>query len=155
MIRGMLPIIPLDPARLIDFVPQDLVAKSIASALDGHTWRDQIWLTAGSRALRLAALVDETRAVLRELGRPIPPVRFVDAGVYERLIVPVFLESLPTSTRKALAFLAEQLPAYATNTPFPSDIGELPDQQITLRSAVRQWIVTTRVPPYRMPGVLE
>ncbi|MFF2806601.1 SDR family oxidoreductase [Streptomyces sp. NPDC058000] len=156
MMRGLLPIVPLDPSRLLDFVPQDVVAKNIADLLDKNSDRTDLWLTAGSRALQLGAVASEIHAAAVELGRPIPPVRFVDEDLYERLIVPVFLEAVPAPTRKLIKTLAEQLTPYvAAQGPFPSDVGELPDPVHTLRASVRRWAKASGFRPRDASGALR
>ncbi|MEU4847690.1 SDR family oxidoreductase [Streptomyces gilvosporeus] len=144
MMRGQLPLVPLDPSRLLDFVPQDVVAKHIADLLDGTSNRTDLWLTAGTHALELGSVAAEIHAAAGELGRPIAPVRFVDADLYERLVVPVFLEAIPVRTRRLMTTLAEQLTPYVSaHGPFPSDMGDLPDQALTLRATVRRWAQTS------------
>ncbi|MER7985252.1 SDR family oxidoreductase [Streptomyces noursei] len=140
MMGGQLPIIPLDPTRLVDFVPQDVVAQHIAGLLEEDSDRTELWLTAGPRALRLSEIIGEIHAAAVELGRPVPTMRFVDEDLYERLIAPVFLKSLPEDTRRMIKALAEQLTPYVSvRSPFPSDVAELPDQKGTLRTSLLRW----------------
>jgi nucleoside-diphosphate-sugar epimerase len=155
-VRGLLPIIPMDPSRLVDFVPQDVVADNIASLLDRDCDGTELWLTAGSRALRLDTTVAEVRATAAELGQRIPPARFADPDLYERLIVPVFLQAVPAPTRKLMKTLAEQLAPYlAIREPFPSDVSELPDQVCTLRATVRRWAKTSGFRPRDTSGAVR
>ncbi|WP_438483737.1 SDR family oxidoreductase [Streptomyces sp. S186] len=140
ILAGHLPLIPLDPTRLVDFVPQDVVARHIAGLVEEEFDRPELWLTAGSRALRVGEAISEIRAAAEELGRPVPAVRLVDEDLYERLIVPVFLKSLPEDSQKLIKALAEQLTPYlSVREPFPSDVAELPDQKETLRASLLRW----------------
>ncbi|MER6046058.1 SDR family oxidoreductase [Streptomyces sp. NPDC001793] len=140
LMGGHLPIIPLDPTRLVDFVPQDVVAEYIAGLLEAESDRTDLWLTAGSRALRIDEMTSEIHAAAEELGRPFPATRFVEEEMYERLIVPVFLKSLPEEARRLIQALAEQLTPYlSVRHPFPSDVAKLPDQRETLRASLLRW----------------
>ncbi|MYT29596.1 MULTISPECIES: SDR family oxidoreductase [unclassified Streptomyces] len=140
VLGGHLPLIPLDPTRLVDFVPQDVVARHIADLIEEESDRTELWLTAGSRALHISEVVSEIQAAAEELGRPVPNTRFVDEDLYERLIVPVFLTSMPEDTRRLIQALAEQLTPYVSvRNPFPSDVAELPDQRETLRASLLRW----------------
>ncbi|MFI0743096.1 SDR family oxidoreductase [Streptomyces sp. NPDC021100] len=155
-LRGLLPIIPMDPSRLLDFVPQDVVADGIAGLLDRDADTTELWLTAGTRALPLGTTVDEVRAAAAELGRPVAPVRFADPDLYERLIVPVFLQAVPAPTRRLMSALVEQLAPYmAVREPFPSDVDELPDQALTLRATVRGWARTSGFRPHHTSGAVQ
>ncbi|GGX35088.1 SDR family oxidoreductase [Streptomyces noursei] len=153
MMRGQLPLVPLEPTRLLDFVPQDVVAKCIVELLENEFERTEVWLTAGSRALQVGHIADEVQAAAAALGRPVPATRFVDEDLYERLIVPVFLEVVPASTRRMIKTFAEQLTPYvADRGPFPSDVKELPDQVRTLRASMYRWANVSGFHPRNAAG---
>ncbi|WP_052230334.1 SDR family oxidoreductase [Streptomyces sp. CT34] len=156
MMCGQVPLIPLDPTRLVDFVPQDVVAKHIADLLEERSDRTKLWLTAGSRALQIGEIINEIHTTAAELGRPLPTMRFVGEDLYERLIVPVFLRALPEDTQRMIKALAEQLTPYVSGrSPFPSDVAELPDQIETLRASARRWAKASGFPARDASGAVQ
>ena len=67
LFAGIVPIIPFDPGWPIDFVPADVVADSIACAVENRVSEGEFWISAGEAALSL----DEGVAVVVELD-PVP-----------------------------------------------------------------------------------
>lgn len=144
VMRGLVPLAPLEDNWLLDFVPQDVVADAIAGLLDGSRVGTDAWLTAGHSAMTIGQIAGEAVALAASLGCPVSPVRFVSPEMYDRLIAPVFLKAMGAPARTALTRLADRLSAYLTSTtPFPSDLPALPDQRTTLRMSMRRWAHVT------------
>ncbi len=143
LLRGVLPVLPCVPTWLVDFVPQDLVASVIAAAVLGMQLSDEeIWITAGKRALTIRETVDVLVAFSEDVGKPVPNPRYVSPDMYERLIVPVFLPALPRPTRLLVKGMFEHVAPYiATDTPFPcaldADTGW--NRRDVLRRSVEFW----------------
>lgn len=153
VLTGRMPVAPVDPEWRLDFIAQDVVARSLMQLVDGSRAGTTLWLTSGLSALTLR----ETNEVLIDLtsawGQPIAPTRFVDPDMYERLIVPTFLAAMPTRTRLSLTRLMDQLFGYmALAEPYPSDVtalleGPVPDVAATLRCCMTEWARSTgRIP---------
>ena len=125
-LSGRFPIAPLDPDWFIDLIPQDVVAAGLVRLLDGRRAGETVWLTAGPRALRLRQVTDLLTELAWQIGRPIMPPRFVDPGMYRRLIAPVLLEALPAAMRTSLTRTMDELALYmAATEPFPTSVPAL------------------------------
>jgi nucleoside-diphosphate-sugar epimerase len=145
---GLLPVIPFDPAWPVDFLPCNVVADAIATAVDHRLTDVELWIAAGSKALTLDQAVATCVRLLNEIGMPVEQPRFVPPDIYDRLIAPVFLAEMPTRVRMAvqrtLDFFATYLASGAT---MPSSLDQLeslgmaplPDQQRTLRASLKYW----------------
>jgi nucleoside-diphosphate-sugar epimerase len=145
---GLLPVIPFDPAWPIDFVPCDVVADAIATVVDHRLTGVELWITAGSKALRLDQAVSTCVALVNELGMPVEQPRFVPPDLFERLIAPVFLAEMPTRIRIAVKRTLDFFSTYlAAGRTMPSSLAELesigmrplPDQHDTLETSLRYW----------------
>ena len=69
VLKGRLPIIPLAPATACDFVPVDWVAEAIADCVAAPEWRRTYWLTAGTRALTIAQMMQVGEPLAAAFGR--------------------------------------------------------------------------------------
>jgi thioester reductase-like protein len=161
LLRGLLPLVPFSPATRIDFVPQDAVARAIAT-LVAADWRSgEVWITAGDHALRADHALDHFAATCRDLGlRPVLP-RFVRADMVDRLIRPVFLAGdggLPASALRrfddmlAVAALFSDAPVFPV-TAVPGGFQPLGRSQ--LEQALRQSIRYLAAARRRGPELLE
>lgn len=120
---NMFPVLPGAPDGIVDFVPQDLVARVIAAAVRGElaTAHRDIWITAGTHALTLNQVVDVLEGIGEAIGRRMNRPRMVPPDMYDRLIKPVFLQSLPRDMRKVVEAAFEHVAPYiAVRTSFPS-----------------------------------
>jgi nucleoside-diphosphate-sugar epimerase len=82
------PVWPAAPNGMVDFVPQDLVARIIAAAVRDElasAHRD-IWITAGTQALTLDQLIDLLERIANDTGRRMRRPRMISRDTYDRLI---------------------------------------------------------------------
>ncbi|MFF1357756.1 SDR family oxidoreductase [Streptomyces sp. NPDC058297] len=153
ILSDLFPAFPADEAGLIDFVPQDLVARVVAASARGELapGTREVWITAGERAIPLTGLIDELMSLGREAGRPVSTPRIVPPEMYERLIKPVFLPSLPRDLRKLVTSLFEHVAPYiAVVSAFPSSEevldaagGPRVSSRTLLNRTMRHWMHTT------------
>ncbi|MFG2847119.1 SDR family oxidoreductase [Kitasatospora sp. NPDC048296] len=153
ILSDLFPAFPSDESGLVDFVPQDLVARVIAAAVRGELppGTCEAWITAGHRAMPLEQLIAELVALAAEAGRPIAAPRIVSADLYERLVKPVFLGALPEELRRKVTALFEHVAPYiAVRSPFPESPavitaagGADADPGEVLRRTMRHWMSTT------------
>ena len=127
--ESSLPLMPLDPKRHIDFVPQDVLADMMAAIIDLPFAARDWWLTSGERALNLDDLMRVGTAYLDEIGSPILPPRVVPPDMVDRLIRPVFLPALPARLRRRFEQLMNLEPLFFHDGWFKSDLPEL--EQVT------------------------
>ena len=81
LVAGKVPVIPVDAHWPIDFVPSDVVADAIATAVEDQLTDGTYWLTAGDRALRIGEAVALVVAFSAELGKPVRSPRVRGAGL--------------------------------------------------------------------------
>ncbi|TDD79194.1 SDR family oxidoreductase [Actinomadura rubrisoli] len=152
ILRNQLPAFPSDENGIIDFVPQDLVARAVVAAMRGGLGPDaEVWITAGERAIVLQEMIDVMVAVAEDAGAAIAAPRIVPPETYERLIKPVFLPSLPPKLRRVVTGLFEHVAPYiAVRSPFPSSTelieslgGPGGDPAALLRQTMRFWVRET------------
>lgn len=102
-IMGYMPVVSGNPDSYCDFVPQDFAADAIIALVMGGRTGEDFWITAGERAIRTQSMVDVCVSSAKELtGKELPPVRFLDADIFDRLIRPVFMPSIPDSVGKVI-----------------------------------------------------
>jgi len=147
VLGGMAPMIPFDPTWPVDFVPCDVVADAIATAVEQRLTTGEFWITAGEQALRLEDAVSLTVELGAEFGLVVDPPRFVPPDLFDRLIAPVFLDALPAKVRVTVLRLLEFFAAYLSmDSAMPSsltDLGvSLPDQRESLQASIRYWAET-------------
>jgi nucleoside-diphosphate-sugar epimerase len=147
LLRGMMPLVPLSPASLIDFVPQDAVARAIAALVATEQREGEVWVTAGDQALRADQVLELVSDMGGRLGlRPDLP-RFVGADMVDRLIRPVFLAGaggLPARALRrfddmlAMSALFADAPTFPV-TPVPGGPQPLirPELEEALRQSIR------------------
>jgi nucleoside-diphosphate-sugar epimerase len=147
ILGGMVPMIPFDPTWPVDFVPCDVVADAIATAVEQRLTAGEFWVTAGERALRLEDAVSLTVELGAEFGLVVDQPRFVPPDLFDRLIAPVFLDALPAKVRITVLRLLEFFAAYLSmDSAMPSSLADLgvalPDQRESLQSSIRYWAET-------------
>lgn len=125
MLKGVLPLVPLLPDALIDFVPQDYVADAIASLLRSGQQDGEYWLTAGDQALRASDMVDACMEVADSLGGSIDAPRLIAPDAVDRLIRPVFIEPLPEQARNRFDHMLNTTALFSADAAFPSSAAEL------------------------------
>lgn len=152
ILDGIVPLIPFDRSWLLDFVPVDVVADAIATVVEKELRSGEFWITAGTRALRLDDAVELCVGFGADIGRVVSVPRFVAPEIFDRLIAPVFLEAIPTRTRKTIVRLLDFFAVYlSSDIAFPSDLDNLvqvgtralPDPRASLLTSLRYWAKAT------------
>jgi len=152
ILGGFVPLIPFDSTWPIDFVPSDVVADAIVTAVEQELTSGELWLTAGDRALTVEQAVAHVVDFGHRIGAPVDAPRFVPPEMFDRLIGPVFLDVLPRRVRMTVLRLLEFFTAYlAREDPMPSSLDELaglgakalPDPADTLLTSLAFWAAAT------------
>lgn len=125
ILRGFLPLLPLPAEARIDFLPQDVVADCIAEIVRREEREGEYWLTAGSDAVEARRIVELCGDVGRELGREVAEPRLVDPELVDRLIRPVFIETLPEQAQRHFDQMLQTTALFYTDEPFPSSLADL------------------------------
>lgn len=151
-VRNALPLLPLEARTQIDFVPQDFVARHVASlvcadaALEGSV--DPVWISAGERAPTVDALLDVAADVAAEAGVEMQRPRLVAPDFVERLMRPAFLGVLPERGQRHFEQMVQLTRLFETDTPFPSSVEPLcarfgidpvPSFEDAFRQSMRYW----------------
>ncbi len=100
MIDRSLPVLPTTPEMLCDFVAQDWVVDAIWAAAFHAKPIQELWITSGSRALSVEAIVAIAVRLGNAHGFQGAPPRIVPYETLQRLFIPVFLESLPMRMKR-------------------------------------------------------
>jgi thioester reductase-like protein len=148
MVDGTLPALASTPGRLGDFVAQDWVSDAVWAAALHQKSLGTLWVTSGPKAMAVEQIRDVAVLVGRQLGFDPPTPRIVPYETFERLIIPVFLKSLPSRLQRQ--FLADlKLSRYMNQIePLPSseellcsELGLAPrePQQVVLERNMHQW----------------
>jgi nucleoside-diphosphate-sugar epimerase len=132
VLSGIAPILPFGASWPFDFIPQDIVADTIAGLVEHERTGTELWVTAGPRALTLAAAVDVVVATGRRLGITVDTPRFVSPEQFDRIIAPVFLPALPATMRTTITRLLDFFAVYLDmNEPMPTSLPALEEQGTT------------------------
>lgn len=164
-LKGLLPFVPALPDSYIDFVPQDFVADTIVALIRQGRIGEEIWLTAGTRALCIDDIVDccITQIPPRSGGPLLDRPNMISQDTYERLFRPVFFHTLPKGQRRLMDRAMTMVKYLNTVKALPSaspelerslNIPEMPDPHVTLRSSVLYWARLHRLLP-RSAGVVS
>lgn len=129
-IRGMLPMLPVPDGAVVDFIPQDLVARCIADIVGRGEREGERWLTAGASAVTIERMAELCVETAHELGLAIATPKLVDPELMDRLIRPVFLGSLPRALQRGFDQLLAMMPLFYSQATFPSSLGAL-DRDVT------------------------
>jgi nucleoside-diphosphate-sugar epimerase len=126
ILRGALPLLPLDPAARIDTIPTDVLGRALAGLVRAGVDRGEYWLTAGPAALTTAQIIE----VIVEAGErcglaPVRP-RLVRPDMVDRLIRPVFIDPLPPRVRRQFDDMMAMTALFAGTEPFRSDLALVP-----------------------------
>jgi nucleoside-diphosphate-sugar epimerase len=123
--RGTLPVLPADLDSMIDFVPQDVVARATGRLLRDPGAGGEYWLTAGDQALSLVEMVDLTLDLAARDGeRPHPP-RMVPVEAVDRLLLPMLEDVLPIGIRRQFSAFAELMLLFQARCALPSSLPAL------------------------------
>jgi|SRR5215470_10348138 len=125
-LSNRLPLLTMERHSRVDFVSQDVVARAVTALIDTGITRGEYWLTAGSAALPAAQMVDAVAQFARGLGLRIDTPRMVCPDVVNRLIRPVFIDSLPRPDRRRFEDMYSMTSVFDAVEPFPTDLGGIP-----------------------------
>ena len=148
VLAGIAPILPFGGSWPFDFIPQDVVAETIAGIVEQGRVGAELWVTAGGRALTLAQAVDVLVGTGRQLGVKVDTPRFVSPEQFDRIIAPVFLPALPVRMRTTITRLLDFFAVYLDrDEPLPSSLPVLeeqggvvlPDLAESLRRSLHHW----------------
>ncbi|MGI8807000.1 MAG: SDR family oxidoreductase [Acidimicrobiales bacterium] len=162
ILAGYVPLIPFDATWPIDFVPSDVVADAIVSAVQRELTTGEYWITAGEQALSVGQAVSVVVDFGRRIGTPVDPPRFVPPEMFDRLIGPVFLDALPRRIRFTVLKLLEFFTVYlAREDAMPSSLEQLgltgakalPDSAATMTASLDYWARATGRLPQAEPEV--
>ncbi|WP_037880144.1 SDR family oxidoreductase [Streptomyces sp. NRRL F-5727] len=142
LLRGLLPLVPLPADSPVDFVPQDVVAATIAGLVRQGRRDGEVWVTAGADALRTEAALRVIHDTAEELGLKAAPPRIVGPEMVDRLIRPVFIANLHPRARRRFDDMLAMTALFAHGHVFPTSLGRIagiPDALSTseLESALR------------------
>ncbi|MEO0983106.1 MAG: SDR family oxidoreductase [Pseudomonadota bacterium] len=138
ILKGRLPIIPLDPEAQCDFVPADIAAAATNAILAAPEPGRTYWLTAGDRALTIADMLETGQPAALEMGRNLDDLIFADPETIEQTHIPSLGRRLPRRLRERLDTLMELSSVMATEQPFPSDLSVLLPHKSLDQSVLRR-----------------
>jgi nucleoside-diphosphate-sugar epimerase len=69
--RGKAPLVPARPGTMVDVVPQDLVAKAIAAAVEREDLGQEWWITCGAGSMTIEDAIDVCVAFMERTEQPI------------------------------------------------------------------------------------
>lgn len=147
LLRGLMPLVPLPAESLIDFVPQDVVARTIAALIADDRREGETWVTSGREALRAQQVLDLVSGVCTELGLSTLMPRIVGADMVDRLIRPVFLAGgLPKRALRRFDDMLAMTALFSDAPVFPTSLGQrhLAQPPLTgpqLEAALRQTLL--------------
>lgn len=150
VLSGIAPILPFGASWPFDFIPQDVVAETVAGLVENELIGEELWVTAGRQALTLAQAVDVVVATGRQLGLAVATPRFVSPEQFDRIIAPVFLPALPATMSNTITRLLDFFAVYLDmDEPLPSSLpaleeqgrAALPDLAESLRRSLHHWYV--------------
>ena len=118
VLKGRLPIIPLERETPCDFIPVDWVAEELARIVAKPDWSRTHWLTSGQQALTIGEMVDCGRAFAASLGRDLSQVSWMSPAQVETDIFP----KLRPRQRERLRILVDLSKVMARTAPFPTQI---------------------------------
>lgn len=89
LLKNRLPFLGAPEPNFIDFVPVDVVARSIVTLISDPDASGEYWLTSGQKAPDLRRLIDlAISEIAARLGHVVRRPRFVSPGQFERLVRP-------------------------------------------------------------------
>lgn len=138
VLREALPVLPIDESSYVDVMPRDVVARLIAAIVRRGPAGGDYWLTLGkARAPSAHRLLERLLSVVEDCrGTPLAPPKFVSTDMFERLIRPAILPSLPRQLIKDYHRL-EKIEAYfSLPEPLPSSLDALARRGVAIGHGV-------------------
>jgi nucleoside-diphosphate-sugar epimerase len=132
LLREALPVLPIDQSSYVDVIPRDIVAQFIAAIVRKNLVGKEFWLTLGrGRAPSAHRLMEQLQTIVRDMtGKSLMPPKFVSTEMYERLIKPAILPSLPPQLIKDFNRLEKLEGYFSLAEPLPSSLDELAERGI-------------------------
>lgn len=125
LLKGSVPLLPLDPSARADIIPRDVAAQALAALLDQPFSGAEHWLTSGDAAPAASDVVAACRARAEVFGIPMPTPRLVDPDMVDRLVRPVFIDPLPPAARRRFDDMLAMTALFDTADPLPCSLGTL------------------------------
>ncbi|MFB7939354.1 SDR family oxidoreductase [Streptomyces sp. NPDC056049] len=125
LLRGLLPLVPVPADSPIDFVPQDVVAATIAALIREGRRDGDVWVTAGTSALRTDRALQVIGDTADELGLTAVKPRMVGPEMVDRLIRPVFIANLHPRARRRFDDMLAMTALFAHGHVFPTSLGSI------------------------------
>lgn len=154
-LRGSLPVVLCEDALQYDFVPCDVVARSIATVVNHPRQydREHVWVTSGAAALDIDSLVAVLVDEATRLGIAVDAPRRLHPDVFQRLWKPAFFDLLDPASQTKFANLLASVANLFNTSPFPTSLGSgpLPPAQ-TAGTIERSARLTARHLVERSPG---
>jgi nucleoside-diphosphate-sugar epimerase len=127
--RGLLPIGAVGPTSLVDFIPQDIVARTIAGLIARGDRDGDYWVTLGDHALTPERIVEICVAAANAGGnKRVARPRMYSYETFDRLIRPVFFDALPPQMRQSFERAMSVARYINIDAPFPSSMPTLEAQ---------------------------
>jgi nucleoside-diphosphate-sugar epimerase len=125
LLKDALPVLPADPASVIDYIPQDVAAKAVRRLLERQVSEGTYWLTAGEHAPTLADLVEVTLDLAATLGVQTHSPRLMPASAVGRLLLPLLDDVMSPSLRRQFRLQLDLLQLFQSSGPLPSSLDDL------------------------------
>ena len=125
ILKDALPVLPADPANLIDYIPQDVAAKAIRRVIELGAREGEYWLTAGADAATLGDMVRVTLEVADALGISTHPPRLLPASTVDWVLIPVLVEVLTPALRRHFRMQLDLMHLFQQGGALPSSLREL------------------------------
>ncbi|GHE15484.1 SDR family oxidoreductase [Streptomyces alanosinicus] len=125
LLKGSVPLLPLDPSARADVIPRDDAARALAALLERPFSGAEHWLTTGAAAPTASEVVGACRARAAAHGMAMPTPRLVDPDMVDRLVRPVFIDPLPPAARRRFDDMLAMTALFATAAPLPCTLGSL------------------------------
>ena len=155
LLKNALPLVPLDVENRVDFVPQDLVARSIAGLVRSRASGGEHWITAGGDALTAGRMVEVCLETGRGLGLELIEPRLVSQDMVDRLIRPVFIEPLPDKARRKFDEMLAMTALFCTPEPFPCTCASIPGAAPLGAADLERSLVSSLVYLARAKGLVQ
>lgn len=126
VLRKTLPLLPLRPEARVDLVPQNVLADAVTALVDHDVRSGDYWITAGQAALTARRVIDLIVEVGSRAGLAVHAPRLVDPEMVDRLVRPVFIESLSPTARRRFDDMLAMTALVANAAPFPATLAEIP-----------------------------
>lgn len=118
ILKGRLPLIPMQREAQCDFVPADWVARGVAELVRAPDWGRTYWLTAGAAALTIEEMMQAGTPFARQMGRDLAAIELIAPDQVEAEILP----ELPKRLRERLSILINLSKVMSRRAPFPTDL---------------------------------